>query len=130
MTSASNSHTGAKPQDPISYLVQLQQGRKEKEPVFSVISERGIPRQPEFVVQVTVGSLTATGMGAKKKDAKRAAAKKALESLGVAAESTQIEADAITSATCVSSALPDVDSTVVVVPGSVASAKLESIANV
>jgi len=117
VTSASNSHTGAKPQDPISYLVQLQQGRKEKEPVFSVISERGIPRQPEFVVQVTVGSLTATGMGAKKKDAKRAAAKKALESLGVAAESTQIEADAITSATCVSSALPDVDSTVVVVPG-------------
>lgn len=73
-------------QDPISQLVQFQQGRKEKEPTFTVISERGIPRQPEFVVQVVVGSLVATGVGSKKKDAKRAAAIKALEMLGVSAE--------------------------------------------
>lgn len=63
--------------------MQLQQARKEKEPIFTVVSERGIPRQsPEFVVEVVVGSITATGIGAKKKDAKRAAAFKALEVLG------------------------------------------------
>lgn len=117
MTSASNSHIGGKPQDPISYLVQLQQGRKEKEPVFTVISERGIPRQPEFVVQVTVGSLTATGTGAKKKDAKRAAAKKALESLGVSVEFVKNEADTATTTTSISSTLPDLDSSTVVNPG-------------
>lgn len=47
------------------------------------MSERGIPRQsPEFVVEVAVGSVTATGVGTKKKDAKRAAALKALDALG------------------------------------------------
>lgn len=61
----------------------MQQARKEKEPVFTVVSERGIPRQsPEFVVEVSVGSVTATGVGAKKKGAKRSAALKALEILG------------------------------------------------
>lgn len=75
---------GSKPQDPISQLVQLQQARKEKEPVFTLVCEKGSPRQsPEFVVEVIVGSVTATGVGAKKKDAKRAAAVKALEALGV-----------------------------------------------
>ena len=51
-SSESNGGVGGRPQDPISHLVQLQQARKEKEPVFTVVSERGIPRQPEFVVQV------------------------------------------------------------------------------
>ena len=83
MTSATNSQIGSKAQDPISHLVQHQQSLKEKEPVFTVVSETGIPRQPEFIVQVAVGSLTANGTGSKKKFAKRAAAKKALELLGV-----------------------------------------------
>ncbi|KAI9552256.1 hypothetical protein GHT06_022618 [Daphnia sinensis] len=83
VTSASNGSLGTKPQDPISQLVQLQQARREKEPVFTVLSERGVPRQsPEFVVEVTVGSITATGVGTKKKEAKRAAALKALDALG------------------------------------------------
>ena len=77
------SSAGNRPQDPISHLVQLQQSRKEKEPIFTVISEKGIPRQPEFIVQVTVGTLVATGIGARKKEAKRAAALRALEALGV-----------------------------------------------
>ena len=80
---SSNIGPGGRLHDPISFLVQLQQGRKEKEPSFIVISERGIPRQPEFIVQVTVGAITATGVGAKKKDAKRAAATKALEAMGI-----------------------------------------------
>jgi len=79
-------------QDPISQLVQLQQSRKEKEPVFTVVSERGIPRSPEFVVKVTVGTFEATGIGAKKKDAKRAAALKALEAFGIVNEAVQITA--------------------------------------
>lgn len=77
--------------DPISQLVQLQQAKKEKEPIFTVLSERGIPRQPEFVVQVTAGSLTATGIGPKKKEAKRAAALKILELLGVASEVATVQ---------------------------------------
>ena len=76
--------------DPISQLVQYQQGRKEKEPTFTVISEKGVPRQPEFVVQVVVGSFVATGVGPKKKDAKRAAAIKALEALSITAESPEM----------------------------------------
>lgn len=80
-------------QDPISQLVQLQQSRKEKEPIFTVISERGIPRQPEFVVKVTVGSFEGTGIGTKKKDAKRAAALKALEALGVTCDNAREPAD-------------------------------------
>ncbi|XP_046444046.1 double-stranded RNA-binding protein Staufen homolog isoform X1 [Daphnia pulex] len=89
VTSASNGCLGTKPQDPISQLVQLQQARKEKEPVFTVLSERGIPRQsPEFVVEVAVGSVTATGVGTKKKDAKRAAALKALDALGDSSKSS------------------------------------------
>lgn len=94
VTSASNGSLGTIPQDPISQLVQLQQARREKEPVFIVLSERGIPRQsPEFVVEVTVGSITATGVGTKKKEAKRAAALKALDALGDTRKLSPIEGE-------------------------------------
>jgi len=59
------------------------QSRKEKEPVFVVISEKGIPRQPEFIVRCTVASIAVDGIGPKKRDAKRAAALKALQQLEV-----------------------------------------------
>lgn len=59
------------------------QSRKEKEPVFVVISEKGIPRQPEFIVRCTVASIAVDGIGPKKRDAKRAAALKALRQLEV-----------------------------------------------
>ncbi len=60
------------------------------------MSERGIPRQsPEFVVEVAVGSITTTGVGAKKKDAKRAAALKALEALGAAVKSSPSEGESV-----------------------------------
>lgn len=89
----SDSCAGSKAPDPISQLVQLQQARKEKEPLFTLISEKGQRRQPEFVMQVTVGSVTEVGVGLKKKDAKRAAALKALESLGALTESPRQEID-------------------------------------
>merc|ERR1719339_933193 len=60
----------------------VQQARKEKEPVYSLVAERGMPRRREFVMQVTVGQQSATGSGPNKKLAKRAAAEALLQLLG------------------------------------------------
>ena len=38
--------------NPISRLIQIQQAKKEKEPVYTLIAERGMPRRREFVMQV------------------------------------------------------------------------------
>ena len=67
---------------PISRLFEFQQKKKESEPVFEVTSvkntETGIL---EHVVQVTVGSLTASGCGTTYKTARRAAARKAVNTM-------------------------------------------------
>jgi len=68
--------------NPISRLIQIQQARKEKEPVYSLVAEKGMPRRREFVMQVTVGHQSATGSGPNKKLAKRAAAEALLQLLG------------------------------------------------
>lgn len=68
--------------NPISRLIQIQQARKEKEPVYSLVAERGMPRRREFVMQVAVGQQSATGSGPNKKLAKRAAAEALLQMLG------------------------------------------------
>ncbi|XP_073436618.1 double-stranded RNA-binding protein Staufen homolog 1 isoform X1 [Dendrobates tinctorius] len=68
--------------NPISRLAQIQQAKKDKEPEYSLVTERGLPRRREFVMQVKVGSLTAEGLGANKKVAKRNAAENILELLG------------------------------------------------
>ena len=34
-------------------VIQIQQAKKEKEPVYSLIAERGMPRRREFVMQVS-----------------------------------------------------------------------------
>ena len=60
--------------NPISRLIQLQQAKKEKEPVYTLIGERGVPRRREFFMKVTVGDNSAVGSGPNKKVAKRAAA--------------------------------------------------------
>ncbi|XP_035213762.1 double-stranded RNA-binding protein Staufen homolog isoform X1 [Stegodyphus dumicola] len=39
--------------NPISRLIQIQQAKKEREPVYTVIEERGEPRQREFIMQVS-----------------------------------------------------------------------------
>ncbi|CAB1354023.1 unnamed protein product [Coregonus sp. 'balchen'] len=68
--------------NPISRLAQIQQAKKEKEPEYSMLTERGLPRRREFVMQVTVCGQCAEGMGPSKKVAKRNAAEKMLELLG------------------------------------------------
>ncbi|XP_021570064.1 double-stranded RNA-binding protein Staufen homolog 1 isoform X1 [Carlito syrichta] len=68
--------------NPISRLAQIQQAKKEKEPEYLLLTERGLPRRREFVMQVKVGNHTAEGVGTNKKVAKRNAAENMLEILG------------------------------------------------
>ncbi|XP_045018528.1 double-stranded RNA-binding protein Staufen homolog 1 isoform X2 [Bubalus kerabau] len=68
--------------NPISRLAQIQQAKKEKEPEYLLLAERGLPRRREFVMQVKVGNHTAEGSGTNKKVAKRNAAENMLEILG------------------------------------------------
>ncbi|XP_068160160.1 double-stranded RNA-binding protein Staufen homolog 2 [Antennarius striatus] len=68
--------------NPISRLAQIQQAKKEKEPEYVLLSERGMPRRREFIMQVKVNSEVATGTGPNKKVAKRNAAEAMLLHLG------------------------------------------------
>ncbi|NWH36170.1 STAU2 protein, partial [Leptocoma aspasia] len=68
--------------NPISRLAQIQQAKKEKEPEYVLLSERGMPRRREFVMQVKVGNDITTGTGPNKKIAKRNAAEAMLLQLG------------------------------------------------
>ncbi|KAM9023460.1 double-stranded RNA-binding protein Staufen homolog 2 isoform 2-T2 [Ara ararauna] len=68
--------------NPISRLAQIQQAKKEKEPEYALLSERGMPRRREFVMQVKVGNDITTGTGPNKKIAKRNAAEAMLLQLG------------------------------------------------
>jgi hypothetical protein len=40
--------------NPISRLIQIQQAKKEREPVYSLLDERGMPRRREFVMEVSM----------------------------------------------------------------------------
>lgn len=40
--------------NPISRLAQIQQAKKEKEPEYMLLSERGMPRRREFIMQVNL----------------------------------------------------------------------------
>uniref|UniRef100_A0A4W3IJM7 Staufen double-stranded RNA binding protein 1 n=1 Tax=Callorhinchus milii TaxID=7868 RepID=A0A4W3IJM7_CALMI len=68
--------------NPISRLAQIQQAKKEKEPEYTLMVERGLPRLREFVMRVKVANQVSEGMGPNKKVAKRNAAEKMLELLG------------------------------------------------
>ncbi|XP_021028371.1 double-stranded RNA-binding protein Staufen homolog 2 isoform X2 [Mus caroli] len=74
--------------NPISRLAQIQQARKEKEPDYILLSERGMPRRREFVMQVKVGNEVATGTGPNKKIAKKNAAEAMLLQLGYKASTS------------------------------------------
>lgn len=39
--------------NPISRLIQIQQAKKEREPEYTLLEERGVPRRREFVMEVT-----------------------------------------------------------------------------
>ncbi|KAJ7338925.1 hypothetical protein JRQ81_012827 [Phrynocephalus forsythii] len=73
--------------NPISRLAQIQQAKREKEPEYLLLSERGVPRRREFVMQVKVGNEITTGTGPNKKIAKRNAAEAMLLQLGYKASS-------------------------------------------
>uniref|UniRef100_A0A8C1ILS8 Double-stranded RNA-binding protein Staufen homolog 2 n=1 Tax=Cyprinus carpio TaxID=7962 RepID=A0A8C1ILS8_CYPCA len=68
--------------NPISRLAQIQQAKKEKEPEYILLSERGMPRRREFIMQVKVDTEVTTGTGPNKKVAKRNAAEAMLLHLG------------------------------------------------
>ncbi|KAL4635173.1 hypothetical protein GN956_G14543 [Arapaima gigas] len=68
--------------NPISRLAQIQQAKKEKEPEYVLLSERGMPRRREFIMQVKVCDEVATGTGPNKKVSKRNAAEAMLIRLG------------------------------------------------
>ncbi len=38
--------------NPISRLIQIQQAKKEKEPVYTLVGEKGVPRRREFFIEV------------------------------------------------------------------------------
>ncbi|CAM9423797.1 unnamed protein product [Lampetra planeri] len=69
--------------NPISRLAQIQQAKKEREPDYTVVSERSLAlRRREFIMQVKVGDDCASGTGPSKKIAKRNAAETLLLQLG------------------------------------------------
>uniref|UniRef100_A0A674NFJ5 Double-stranded RNA-binding protein Staufen homolog 2 n=1 Tax=Takifugu rubripes TaxID=31033 RepID=A0A674NFJ5_TAKRU len=79
--------------NPISRLAQIQQAKKEKEPEYVLLSERGMPRRREFIMQVKVNNEVATGTGPNKKVAKRNAAEAMLLQLGYKASTVQQNMD-------------------------------------
>ncbi|XP_065086475.1 double-stranded RNA-binding protein Staufen homolog 2 [Ochlerotatus camptorhynchus] len=68
--------------NPISRLMQIQQARKEKEPVYTLLEERGVARRREFIMEVSASGKSATGVGSTKKLAKKEAAENLLVMLG------------------------------------------------
>lgn len=68
--------------NPISRLIRIQQARKQREPTYVVMEERGQQRRKEFVIEVEAGGEKAQGVGRSKKQAKRVAAENLLIKLG------------------------------------------------
>ncbi|KAG1670503.1 Double-stranded RNA-binding protein Staufen [Nymphon striatum] len=68
--------------NPISRLIQIQQAKKEKDPVYTLLAEDGMPRRRHFVIEVAVGDKKCNGKGPNKKLAKRAAAEEMLRLMG------------------------------------------------
>ncbi|XP_055611066.1 double-stranded RNA-binding protein Staufen homolog 2-like [Uranotaenia lowii] len=70
--------------NPISRLMQIQQARKEKEPEYTLVEERGVARRREFIMEVLASGKSANGIGPTKKIAKKEAAENLLVLLGYA----------------------------------------------
>lgn len=79
--------------NPISKLIQIQQALKEREPVYTVVEERGAPRRREFVIEVSASGRTARGIGTNKKMAKRLAAENLLALLGYNTSTSNVSKD-------------------------------------
>uniref|UniRef100_A0A7I4KJE5 Bm4392 n=1 Tax=Brugia malayi TaxID=6279 RepID=A0A7I4KJE5_BRUMA len=69
--------------NPVSRLMQIMQARKQNEPKFQLVAERGQSRYKEFVMEVICDDgLRCEGIGPNKKLAKRAAAEAVLARIG------------------------------------------------
>lgn len=68
--------------NPISRLLRMQQAAKKREPIYSVIEERGQQKRKEFVVEIECNGEKAQGIGSNKKLAKRMAAENFLIKMG------------------------------------------------
>ncbi|XP_036330505.1 maternal effect protein staufen [Rhagoletis pomonella] len=78
------SEAEADAENPITQLIQLQQNRKEKEPLFELIAKNGNEnsRRREFIIEVSAHGMVARGTGNSKKLAKRNAAQNLLIAMG------------------------------------------------
>ncbi|SPP73575.1 maternal effect protein staufen-like isoform X2 [Drosophila guanche] len=109
-------------ENPITKLIQLQQTRKEKEPIFELIAKNGneASRRREFVMEVSANGTTARGTGSSKKLAKRSAAQALLELLesdehrsgGVQESQDSTDGNATEVATATATSAPVIESTV------------------
>ncbi|XP_053674984.1 maternal effect protein staufen [Anopheles nili] len=75
-------------ENPISRLMQIQQARKEKQPVYTLVEndKPNVGRRRQFTIEVNAGGRQATGVGMTKKAAKWSAAEALLVELGYAPE--------------------------------------------
>lgn len=74
-----NSEDDCEEVNPISRLIHIAQTKKAKEPLYTLIEERGAPRRREFVIEVSAINQTAQGTGQTKKLAKKQAAESKYE---------------------------------------------------
>ena len=44
--------------NPISRLIQIQQANRRREPIYTLVTEQGLPRRREFVIQVCMTPLS------------------------------------------------------------------------
>ncbi|KAH8331732.1 hypothetical protein KR074_010623 [Drosophila pseudoananassae] len=104
-------------ENPITKVIQLQQMRKEKEPIFELIAKNGneTSRRREFVMEVSASGSTARGTGNSKKLAKRNAAQALLELLEAAdptpSNETQPTGEGSSTATVSVVTAPSIEST-------------------
>ncbi|XP_049290666.1 double-stranded RNA-binding protein Staufen homolog [Anopheles funestus] len=78
----------AEKENPISRLMQIQQARKEKQPVYTLVENDrpNVGRRRQFTIEVSASGRQATGVGMTKKAAKWSAAEALLVELGYATE--------------------------------------------
>lgn len=75
--------------NPISRLIQIMQANKKREPVYTLVEEKGLARRREFIMRCQVDEQMADGVGPNKKLAKRNAAEAMLQLLGYSRPSPQ-----------------------------------------